>query len=885
MLFDPSYRSIPFPVERAPVESTTTIQFLSSSSDLFTNGPSNTGPLSPIPLTSQSSISSTSTGFQPTNEAFGGSQVSTSPQAFTASGAMTSQPNLYPSNAGNGYLQQTITTPSTPTSIGSTSLFSSTSSSLSSSPSITNPGSTGMSTGSSSSTPSWSSLTSTSDTSPGSPLISTYTPSPLSSIPTMTSNVPSTSTTSDFTSPSTVSTLLLSSTSLSSSFPAMVTSTFAIVSTSTPTNTSSSANPSSSSDVASTFGPSSVSISQSTITPVSTMLITTTTTNVDGYTTTPVTTSTLILTTVLPGHGTTTWTTTTSGVLSTANVDATGNGLSRSPGSIAGVVLGVLGAIAFAALWLFCARRRQRKLFRDTSAIPPWAPGGPLDAEVDIEERYAGILAALNAGMGAGRNAQIEGDTSGEVSGELAIARASSPTLPLYSLPGEDSDGPYVFPLSPPPPSAYSPPPPPSAYVPPAFNARRRSSPGPDPSAWFGGYSVAPAPSAASHHSHSTSNFLTRTETGTRTRTGSEEPLLTRAGSGSSYLDSGNKIRLGSAFGSPEGSMNGHNLAPTSPSSGIRSTTTSSFDALHSVSSQGALRSASSHGYGFGFGSTSSGTGSHYGPALGLAISAAPISYKTRRVAKWKKGKRESTGSSTATSASVSGSGDEKPAGVRAFLGRLRRGNTPSPKADSSKELPKNVESEGSAEKTNSYPPGSHTPPQTFSAIVSPATPEPVSASTSPRFVLSNPDPQHPLPYVHVDMGGHADGLQPPAWPWLTVQATTLPPFGLPSPAPTDESRVSTADGLLDPRLRDPVEGRSNGSLRDFEDYSRPIGGLINNRMHSTTTFGTVDSQDIDNGTNAPNHEDDQQWDAGATAQTPRASWIIDGGADVFHAH
>jgi hypothetical protein len=35
-----------------------------------------------------------------------------------------------------------------------------------------------------------------------------------------------------------------------------------------------------------------------------------------------------------------------------------------------------------------------------------------------------------------------------------------------------------------------------------------------------------------------------------------------------------------------------------------------------------------------------------------------------------------------------------------------------------------------------------------------------------------------------------------------------------------------TADGLLDPRLRDPVEGRSNSSLRDFEDYSRPIGGV-----------------------------------------------------------
>ncbi|KAG1762987.1 hypothetical protein EV702DRAFT_1159821 [Suillus placidus] len=648
-----------------------------------------------------------------------------------------------------------------------------------------------------------------------------------------------------------------------------------IVSTSASTHSSLSADPSSSSGTAFVFSSSPVSIPGSTITQFPTTLIISTT-GVDNTLATTPWTSTLILTSVVSGHPTTTWTTSTSGVLSTAVVDTTRNRLSRSPGSIAGLTIGVLGAIAFAVLWLFCARRRQRKLSRDASAIPPWAPGGPLEAEVDMEERYAGILAALSAGMGAGRNAQIEGDTSGEVSGELAMPHASSPTLPQYSLPGENNDDLHVFPLSPPPPpSAYSAPPPPSAYIPHASNgSRRRSSPGPDASAWFGGYSVAPAPSAASHYSHSTTHFLTRTETGTRTRTGSEEPLLTRAGSGSSYLDSGNKVRLGSAFGSPEGSMNSHNLTPTSPSSGMLSATTS-FDVLRSISSQGALQSTSSHGYEFGFGSTSSGTGSHRGPALGLAISAAPMSYKSRRVTRWKKGKRESTGSSITASASASGSVDERPAGVRAFLGRLRRGNTPSPKADSSRELPRDIESAGAAEKMNAHRP--NTTSQTFSAFVSPATPEPASVPTSPRFVLSNPDPRHPSPYIHVDVAEHVDGLQPPSWPWLPVQATS-------STAPTDESRLTTADGLLDPRLRDPVEGRSNSSLRDFEDYSRPIGGLINNRMLSTTTFGTIDTQDFDNGTGVQNREDDQQEDAAMATETPRASWIIDGGADV-HAH
>jgi hypothetical protein len=57
---------------------------------------------------------------------------------------------------------------------------------------------------------------------------------------------------------------------------------------------------------------------------------------------------------------------------------------------------------------------------------------------------------------------------------------------------------------------------------------------------------------------------------------------------------------------------------------------------------------------------------------------------------------------------------------------------------------------------------------------------------------------------------------------------------------------------------------------------------LINNRMHSTTTFGTIDSQDFDDRTGVQNREDDQQEDACATVtQTPRASWIIDGGAGV----
>ncbi|KAG1762526.1 hypothetical protein EDD22DRAFT_567083 [Suillus occidentalis] len=872
MLLDYSCITIPSLQQRAPLTSTIPVV-----SNLFTDGLVNA---SLLPLLSHNSLTSPS---QPTNDALGTSHSPTSSQTFTTSSPMPSQANLYPSKAGNGYLQQTSTIASQQLSIFSSSSNSET---------------TGASTGPSSSTPLYSSLWPTSNSSSS------------GSLSTMTS------------SPGFVPYPTISPIPVPPSSSSLTASTTAGVETSSSIDYSLSADPSDTA-TASASSPS-ISASTNTITPFPTTLIISTT-KIDTYSAPSPTaphTSTLILTSVLSAHPSTTWTTTTSGVLSTAVVDTTGNRLSRSPGSIAGMILGVLGAIAFAVLWLFCARRRQRKLSRDAGAVPPWAPGGPLEAEVDMEERYAGILAALNAGMGAGRNVRIDdsGDVSvleeGEGAGAGLGTRVSSPTLPPYSHPFPDSDDtPIIFPLSPPPPCTYSTPPPPSAYIPHASNgARRRSSPGPDASAWFGGYTVAPAPSNYSHsHSHSDVQFLraesassthflmrndtgltrndtvssthffrndigthtdtgmgtltrthtesgtlTRTETGTRTRTGSEEPLLTRAGSGCSFVY-GRDGRLGSAFGSPEGSVSvsGHGYGfTTSPSP---SGTASSLDMLRSMSSQGALRSMDSHGFGFGSASSAS-AGSFRGPGLGLAIGgggtsgfkgdAASSGFKSDgRSGRWKMGKRERE--SMGSCSTVSGSGDEKHghghAGVRAFFGRLRRGNTPSP---SPKTCPRDVESEGYDEKSAS---ASADAKEVFSAFVSPATPEPgfgalatpepalafgasatpesafgVPTPEPPRFVLSNPDPRPGSPYIVV---GREDGVRT----WLTVEAPSAP-----APVPGDGMHLATAeemhlttadgmhlattDGLLDPRLRDPVEGRSNSSLRDFEDYSRPIG-------------------------------------------------------------
>ncbi|KAJ3517699.1 hypothetical protein NLJ89_g337 [Agrocybe chaxingu] len=77
--------------------------------------------------------------------------------------------------------------------------------------------------------------------------------------------------------------------------------------------------------------------------------------------------------------------------------------------------------------------------------------------------------------------------------------------------------------------------------------------------------------------------------------------------------------------------------------------------------------------------------------------------------------------------------------------------------------------------------------------------------------------------------------------PWPPV---TLPPA--PSPVPTDDS--SMIEGLLHPRLSMAVnltQQPSLTSLRDHEDYSRPISGVINNHIRSTSTFDSQETREI----------------------------------------
>ncbi|KAI0349756.1 hypothetical protein OH77DRAFT_1371173, partial [Trametes cingulata] len=99
------------------------------------------------------------------------------------------------------------------------------------------------------------------------------------------------------------------------------------------------------------------------------------------------------------------------------------------------------------------------------------------------------------------------------------------------------------------------------------------------------------------------------------------------------------------------------------------------------------------------------------------------------------------------------------------------------------------------------------------------------------------------IPHIgHVGpvLGPHAvTASGAPVWPGLGP-ARGQP--AMPSPALTEGSSVNAPEGLLDPRIATRPGMASQGALsfRDDMDYSRPIGGWVNNRQYSRTTIQTV---------------------------------------------
>jgi len=83
---------------------------------------------------------------------------------------------------------------------------------------------------------------------------------------------------------------------------------------------------------------------------------------------------------------------------------------------------------------------------------------------------------------------------------------------------------------------------------------------------------------------------------------------------------------------------------------------------------------------------------------------------------------------------------------------------------------------------------------------------------------------------------------------WPDIGIPPRPPSA-PSPVPTDTS--SMVEGLLHPRLGMALASSQQASvmsLRDHEDYTRPINGLVNNHLRSTTTFDTQNTVDLSEG-------------------------------------
>ncbi|EGO03234.1 hypothetical protein SERLA73DRAFT_174694 [Serpula lacrymans var. lacrymans S7.3] len=508
-----------------------------------------------------------------------------------------------------------------------------------------------------------------------------------------------------------------------------------------------------------------------------------------------------------------------------------------------------------------------------------------------MEERFAGILAAMRVDA----DEVLSNDEPGvrDVS-PTRIPLPASPTLPvspsmhghthaqlpispLYASSDLPRDGlPFPVLQAPIPPHAYTVEGAPYAYTtdeghylpnepsyqslmrpPNAVLARnistgRRTSPGPDAGAWLGGrdhseFGVGgyqgredslfrplsnPQSQSLSHSQYSHSHSLGRsgsqslshsrsqsTGFGGPTRSGSEEPLLSHGG----------------VIGSSSGTGFGGGNVNVQAGAGSRSNA-----------------SSSSHGHILVAGQEKRGSRGSVPPTS--------FTFRSKEVSK------KSQSSPTETH-------DDRPGGMRAFFGRLRGGKGSNSATASLAESGSDMEN-GTNEKRASISSfasmNNHSVKQGISPTMPPLPPltslPPLPPPPEPvfSFVLSNPDSRPSSAFTNTsDPCDVRENLDPqdtefrnsevydaaplpmPAWPWMP---STVP---LPSPPPEDSLRFR---GLLDPELAGrrgigrglggEDGGRSVASLRDFEDYSRPIGGMVNNRMYSTTTFDTQDTQE-----------------------------------------
>lgn len=272
-------------------------------------------------------------------------------------------------------------------------------------------------------------------------------------------------------------------------------------------------------------------------------------------------------------------------------------------------------------------------------------------------------------------------------------------------------------------------------------------------------------------------------------------------------------------------SSQGHSSSgPASSSGGHGTGSTSSHG--HGVASSSGHGSSGGHGYsstssGHGFTSNSSGHGftsaSSHGPYLASGKSpgegsrsghspAPPTSYKDQR--------RESDAGS-----------------LRGLITRLRGGRNTSISIPDVKVKHASTSMESASSPSSAYSPYPRSPSSMLDH--SPMS----SRSPPPQNLRTGTEVSGSSPWLFRPASREGEGGSGKPWP----VATMPPPLGTPDEIPAPE-------GLLHPRLIgfNMAAQPSLASLNDNVDYSRPIGGLVNNRGYSSTTFNTQHTQDTE---------------------------------------
>ncbi|EMD38949.1 hypothetical protein CERSUDRAFT_112663 [Gelatoporia subvermispora B] len=586
--------------------------------------------------------------------------------------------------------------------------------------------------------------------------------------------------------------------------------------------------------------------------------------------------STEIFTTVVP----------TGSLLPNSSVHGHSNIFAHDPGALAGLIVGVVALVAVLATWavMFLRRQRLHRWQAETAAAalaghPGYGSTGarrpPVladDEDEDEEEMVETFAAPIATGAGSAAYNRLRGGTTEVIDsdGEDIAASSSSPhdpgggglgTLPIAAAaaatggvgegdalmhPASSStsniqtlDDSVVAPVP-----VY----PPGSPRSPIISRKSSRLAGPEPAAWLGGLEVsalaatpdlfkdpdAASPMTTSFYGQSSDEVGPATMG--RTSSASDDFAHTTPGGGPYKSSSSSQ-----GHGGGSSSALGHSSSP------------------HPASNSGHGGTGSSSGHG------------HSDPPRPSSLlptqtqaPVPPTAYRPvadddeddergspgilsprrsflARPLKWRAGRgpRQSR-ASTVSGSSYSATPPASPVDL-----------SPSP---STSGLFARTRSLGEVSRLASVPnPAVGPPPARSAGQATPLMPPSISRPRTP--VLDALPPTVFVSHATPPTGLTARGV--PMWPGL---GTIVGSPGTPSPAPTEESGSGRVpEGLLDPRLGVGLAHamRSQGaiSFRDDMDYSRPIGGLVNNRGYSQTTFRTVDTGDSRTTTRRNSHE------------------------------